>query len=74
MLAKKIQSLLENKLFGVCNYWADKLGIATSSVRLFYIYLSFFTFGSPIIIYLAMAFLLDTRKFLRRRRSTIYDF
>jgi len=74
MAILKIQNLLENTLFGVCSKLADKFGLATSSVRLYFVYLSFFTFGSPIIIYLVLAFWLDIKKVIRRGRSTIWDF
>ncbi|HNT50861.1 MAG TPA: PspC domain-containing protein [Cyclobacteriaceae bacterium] len=49
------------------------MGIATSSIRLFFIYASFLTFGSPLIIYLSIAFVLNMRRHLRRR-STIWDY
>lgn len=65
----KIQALLGKTAFGVCAWWGEKLGLATSSIRLFFIYASFLTFGSPIIIYLAMAFVLNLRKHLRRKSS-----
>lgn len=68
----KLQVLVEKTAFGVCAWWGEKLGIATSSIRLFFIYASFLTFGSPILIYLGMAFVLNLRKHLRRKRS-IWD-
>lgn len=49
------------------------MGFATSSIRLSFIYLSFLTFGSPIIIYLFLAFWLNVAKHLRRERSTVWD-
>jgi phage shock protein C len=42
------------------------LRISTNSVRLYFIYLSFITAGSPIIIYLIMAFWMNIRKYLRQ--------
>jgi phage shock protein PspC (stress-responsive transcriptional regulator) len=45
----------------------EKLGIATSSIRLFFIYASFLTFGSPVIVYLVLAFVMNLRKHLRKR-------
>jgi phage shock protein PspC (stress-responsive transcriptional regulator) len=70
---EKIQVFFENRAFGVCTNLGEKMGIATSSIRLFFIYASFLTFGSPIIIYLSLAFLLNMRSHLRKR-STIWDF
>ena len=70
---KRIQIFFEEHAFGVCTALGEKMGIATSSIRLFFIYLSFFSFGSPIIIYLGLAFILNMRTHLRRR-STIWDY
>jgi phage shock protein C len=70
---KRIQTLFEDQAFGVCTFWGEKLGIATGSIRLFFIYASFLTFGSPLIIYLCLAFLMNIHIHLRRKRSTIWD-
>lgn len=59
--------------FGVCSRLGEKLGVASSSIRLFFIYASFITFGSPVIIYLALAFVMNFRKYLRRR-NPIWDY
>lgn len=72
-LTKKIQHFFEQHAFGVCTRLGEKLGIATSSIRLFFIYSSFLTFGSPVIIYLGLAFIMNIRRHLRRR-STIWDY
>lgn len=72
-LIGKIQHFFEVRAFGVCTALGDKLGLASSSIRLFFIYASFLTFGSPIIIYLSLAFIFNMRHHLRRR-STIWDY
>jgi phage shock protein PspC (stress-responsive transcriptional regulator) len=72
-LIQEIQLFFENRAFGVCTALGEKMGIATSSIRLFFIYASFLTFGSPIIIYMSLAFILNMRRHLRRR-STIWDY
>lgn len=62
--------------FGVCSWLARKLGIDSSKVRLGFIYASFITLGSPLILYLAMAWILEHKhyfKFQKRRRSTIWE-
>lgn len=72
---KKIQNLFEKQAFGVCTRLGEKLGISTASIRLFFIYTSFLTFGSPVIIYLSLAFIINMRKHLRRRKNpTIWEF
>jgi len=70
---RQIQFFLEKQAFGVCTFLGEKLGIATASIRLFFIYTSFLTMGSPIIIYLSIAFLMNIHKHLRRKRSSIWD-
>ena len=69
----RLQHFFEKHAFGVCTALGEKMGIATSSIRLFFIYTSFMTFGSPIIIYLSLAFIMNMRSHLRKR-STIWDF
>jgi phage shock protein C len=73
-----IQSILdyfEKQSFGVFKWWGEKLGIRASGIRLFFIYISFLTFGSPLIIYLAMAFILEHKGFFKfkKRRKTVWD-
>ncbi len=72
-MVDKLQLFLEEYTFGVCARLGEKFGIATSNIRLFFIYASFITFGSPVIIYLALAFIMNLRKSLRKR-SPIWDF
>jgi phage shock protein PspC (stress-responsive transcriptional regulator) len=72
-LMDKIQHFFEGYAFGVCTRLGEKLGMATSSIRLFFIYASFLTFGSPLLVYLAMAFVMNMRKHLRKR-SPIWDY
>jgi phage shock protein PspC (stress-responsive transcriptional regulator) len=69
---KRIQVFFEDKAFGVSSHLGEKFGIASSSIRLFFIYASFLTFGSPVIIYLALAFIMNMRSHLRRRSSIWY--
>ena len=65
-----IRDIIERYSFGVCSYLGDKMGIASSRVRLYFMYLSFVTLGSPLVIYLILAFWLDIRRYLRKG----YDF
>ena len=68
-----IQNFFEQNAFGVCTRLGEKLGMASASVRLWFIYASFLTFGSPVVVYFALAFILEFRKHLRRGRSTVWD-
>lgn len=69
---KRLQHFFEKYAFGVCSKMGEKLGIASSSIRLYFIYASFLTFGSPVIIYLVMAFVMNMRKHLRRKKNSVW--
>lgn len=69
----KIQAYFEKQAFGVCEWWGEKLGVKISQIRLFFIYLSFITFGSPIIVYLVMAFILKNKHWFKSKRTTIWE-
>jgi phage shock protein PspC (stress-responsive transcriptional regulator) len=72
-LISKIRLFFEGYAFGVCTNLGKKLGVATSSIRLFFIYASFITFGSTVIVYLSLAFIMNMRKHLRKR-NPIWDY
>ena len=57
---------IEKSSFGVCSSIARKMGISSSRVRLYFIYTSFITMGSPLIIYLIFAFWINVRTYLRK--------
>lgn len=64
----KLKNFIEWHLFGVCTAIGDKFGIATSTIRKNFIYLSFFTMGSPIIIYLFIAFWINVKRYILTAR------
>jgi phage shock protein PspC (stress-responsive transcriptional regulator) len=72
-LVDRVQHFFELYAFGVCTRLGEKLGMATSSIRLFFMYASFITFGSPIILYLTLAFIMNMRKHFRKR-NPIWDY
>jgi phage shock protein PspC (stress-responsive transcriptional regulator) len=57
-----IVAWFEQQAFGVCDSIGNKIGIKGTTVRLYFIYLSFFTFGSPVIIYFILAFFKENKK------------
>lgn len=69
---EKVKYFVEKYAFGVCSYLGDKFGIASSRIRLYFIYTSFITMGSPIIIYLVIAFWINLKKYIRQR-LTLWD-
>lgn len=70
---KTIQNFMEQRAYGVCSKLGEKLGISSSSIRLYFIYTSFLAFGSPIILYLVLAFWLNIRKYLRRQKNFVRE-
>ncbi len=61
---KRIRAILEMQAFGVCTAIGERLGIATSKIRMWFIYISFLTFGSPIIIYMILAFTRNIKNYI----------
>jgi len=57
----KLKQFIEWQAFGVCTKIGEKLGIATSSIRMWFIYISFLTVGSPVIIYMVLAFWINLK-------------
>lgn len=72
-LIERFKYCFEVHAFGVCAYIGEKLGIASSIIRLFFIYATFITAGSPIIIYLILAFFLKLKERFFKKRVTIWD-
>ena len=68
-----IRESFEKQAFGVCSYLGDKLSMRTSVIRLFFIYASFLTVGSPLILYMILAFLLKMKNYVRNRRTSVFD-
>ncbi|MAW64973.1 MAG: PspC family transcriptional regulator [Flavobacteriales bacterium] len=74
-MVKLIRKILEKNIFGVCQWWGAKLGMRSSRIRLFFIYLSFVTAASPIIAYLIMAFVLEHKDLLKEgfRKKRVWE-
>lgn len=70
---KRLQYFIESQAFGVCTMLGEKLGFSSGSIRLTFIYVSFLTMGSPVLLYLMLAFWMNISKHLRRERSTVWD-
>lgn len=73
-MVSSILVLFERWSFGVIQWWANKLGLSAASIRMFFIYAAFLTFGSTFILYLLVYFIMNVHKHLRRKRSPIWDF
>jgi phage shock protein PspC (stress-responsive transcriptional regulator) len=69
---QKIREFMELHAFGVCSAIGDKLGIASSKIRMWFIYVSFLTLGSPVILYMILAFWINIKNYiLTGRRNPI---
>jgi phage shock protein PspC (stress-responsive transcriptional regulator) len=72
-MVQEILLFFEKQAFGVCTWLGDKLKMKSSKIRLFFIYASFLTLGSPIIVYLHMAFVLRIKEYIQSSRTRVWD-
>lgn len=61
---KKLREFIELNAFGVCTAMGDRLGVASSKIRMWFIYISFLTMGSPIIVYMILAFWMNIKRYI----------
>jgi len=52
----QVKYLIEKKCFGILEALGVKLGLSTGRIRLYFIYVTCLTLGSPIVVYLFIAF------------------
>lgn len=69
----KIKYFFEKYGFHVSSRLADKLGMRVTSVRLFFIYISFVTAGLWFGVYLTIAFWLKLKDLIRAKRTSVFD-
>ena len=60
----RFRQFIENNAFGVCSAIGEKFNIASSKIRLYFIYASFITFGSPVIVYFVVAFWMNVKRYI----------
>jgi phage shock protein PspC (stress-responsive transcriptional regulator) len=65
---KRFKNFIEWQAFGVCAAIGNRLGIATSRIRMWFMYISFLTLGSPIIIYAILAFWMNIKRYILAAR------
>ena len=68
---EKLKLYFQDSAFGVCSRLGEKLHFPIDSIRLFFIYSSFVTLGSPVIIYVTLAMMMKIRKYLRRMNNPV---
>jgi hypothetical protein len=69
----KIRFYFERRGFYVSSRLADRLGMKAKSVRLFFIYSSFATFGFGFVVYLTLAFWLKLKDLVYTKRTSVFD-
>ncbi|HMX39674.1 MAG TPA: PspC family transcriptional regulator [Saprospiraceae bacterium] len=73
MIRDWFKDIVERRAFGVCQHLGEKMHLAPADVRKYFIYISFIAMGSPLIVYLFVAFWMNIRRYIRRGRSTIWE-
>jgi phage shock protein PspC (stress-responsive transcriptional regulator) len=68
-----VKLFIEQQAFGVCTWLGDKMGIKTERIRLYFLYVTFGTLGSSIIVYLIMAFWLNIKNYVKEGRRGVWD-
>ena len=68
-----VRAFVEKQAFGVCTWLGEKLRMPTAVIRKFFIYTSFLTIGSPIIIYMILAFWIKMKNYVYSRRTSVWD-
>ena len=72
-LEENLRAFFETRGFEVCSRMGDRMGIKASRVRLFFIYTSFMTLGSPLVVYFALAFVMEIKDYINSRRTSVFD-
>lgn len=71
---QKLRSFIEWNIFGVCTSLGERLHISTSTIRKYFIYISFLTLGSPVIFYFVAAFWLNLKRYISlSRRNPLWS-
>lgn len=68
-----VKYFFEKHGFNASSRLADRLGMRASSVRLFFIYISFATAGLWFAVYLTLAFWIKLKDLIRAKRSSVFD-
>lgn len=77
MISKKFihttRYFFERHGFGFFQRLADRLGMRAKSVRIYFIYVTFFTVGLSFGFYLTFAFLMKLKDLVYTKRSSVFD-
>ncbi len=76
MMDKAVQRLkyeFEKQGFEVCSRLGDRMSIPARHIRLFFIYASFLALGSPVIVYMALSFVINLKDYVYQRKTSFWD-
>ncbi|APZ46623.1 PspC family transcriptional regulator [Polaribacter reichenbachii] len=68
-----IRHFFEKHGFGVFSRLADRLGIRAKNVRIYFVYVTFFTVGLSFGLYLTLAFLMKLKDLVYTKRTSVFD-
>lgn len=72
-MIQKILDFFEIQAFGVCTRYANRIKMRVSTFRLLFIYASFITFGSPLIVYVFLLFFLRLKDSFYNKKRNIFE-
>lgn len=64
----RFKNFIEWQAFGVLSAIGERMGIATSRIRMWFMYISLLTLGSPIIVYMVLAFWMNIKQYILSAR------
>ena len=70
----RLRNYIEWRLFGVCTAMGDRMGIPTSRIRTWFVYISFLTMGSPLIVYFIVAFWMNMKRYMLSLRRNPFRY
>jgi phage shock protein PspC (stress-responsive transcriptional regulator) len=69
----RLRYFIEWKLFGVCTAIGERVGISVTRIRTWFVYISFLTMGSPLIVYFVLAFWMNMKRYIMAvRRNPLW--
>ena len=70
----RMRYFIEWKLFGVCTAIGERIGISVTRIRTWFIYISFLTMGSPLIVYYILDFWMNMKRYIMAvRRNPLWN-
>lgn len=60
----RFKDFIEWQAFGVLSAIGERMGIATTRIRMWFMYISLLTLGSPIIVYMVVAFWMNMKRYI----------